>query len=845
MSTFQEYSQKTLSEKISLVTIDSLKFYKIFQLFSGNTYTLDVKFFVVDVKNGVNSLAKSSTTTLFTNEWFFNPEEMRLYINVGGNPKTEEISVTFRHFFSNAPVILPWDLGTGTEVEFLPFINSIGSIGQQLDDENTGIVLETQSTVDLINTHRYFDEIYDSLIWENKEVNFCQWFGGLPVSEVKKIFTGVVENKDFEDTKVVFRVKDFVFKLRNNVNLGSFSDLDGKIDPSSLGRPKRRIYGQVDQLATTGIDKVLNGFNGSGSISISVDSNILTGTGTDFLNELSPSDEIQIESLGVTYKFGIESVDSSTQCLLNKEAEASITNRPYIIKPSIPYRRFNREWHIAGHKLRSPEFTITQVIASNRFIVNGIKDINQGDQILVNADLVTVRRISGDELVLENAIRPIPLAGDPVKKLPIQRVYFNSTELIYFRDWDFENSINAKIILEELAEFNVTQERLLGVNIQFTNGSRTITTGVVVDFRSILKPRDWIRKNSIISGENTWYEILEVKEQDIILRSPFTGSTQFTSAQIKVVELIEDESLITCDCLGMEVGGEWIRRPSEAVKHLIEFDSGFNNVNHASFEEANFDADFTLALPIPLDKEGDFPKIRDIISLINESVFGSLYGNSALDISYSILNSEKPEINSIVKDDDIISFTSDTKTEIYNEIRVNYSPFTDIFNNQPALRFVTFNSGFVDKYVGISATLEKNVYLYDEMPAQIMAERLALFKSLSISRVTLKGKMNFYQNSVNDKIFLSLDRLYRRFAGNDRRKICIINGIKKSSYEVELIMSDMGNIFNRVPSIAPNTANEYANASNDERILWGYIVDNDTLTPDVTSDLTLGANIIG
>ncbi|WP_206781268.1 hypothetical protein, partial [Escherichia coli] len=85
------------------------------------------------------------------------------------------------------------------------------------------------------------------------------------------------------------------------------------------------------------------------------------------------------------------------------------------------------------------------------------------------------------------------------------------------------------------------------------------------------------------------------------------------------------------------------------------------------------------------------------------------------------------------------------------------------------------------------------------------AQRLCFFKSLASSVVTIKSKMNLSNIVVNDKMYLSLDRLFKRYAGNDKRRIGIVSGIKKDGFECEVSLSDLGNIYNRVMSIAPNS----------------------------------------
>lgn len=829
---YYEESLKPRSEKITLVTAEAVERLKLFTS-SGLNWTRSVNHFVVGVKeDGV-----------VITSWSFNPQLKTLTILGGANPKTRNISVTYRFFFSNAPFNLPYDLESGEVVEWEPYIVSIGSIGQQLDSENTGIVLESSSNVDFINNDGRFDEIFDTLIWENQEIKFYSWIPTILISEKIQLFDGVIESKDFSESKVSFKVKDFVFKLKNKVNLGIFTESDGSILPSLLDTPKRRIYGQAQNCRMVSLEATLEGYAVVGTLTTAIGSAIVTGTGTSFLSELSPGDEIFTTFNNEEIKYGIQSIESDTSLTLGDEADFNLINYSFTNRPAIPYRRQNRTWHVAGHELRAPIAEITSIDGSNVFIVDTVADFYAGDEITVNGVQARIRRISGLYIITDSSISPAPSSGDVIQKRPVQKVHFGKRELTFNRDYSITNTSEAYIVLEEDAEFNLFEQRTLGVSVTFTNGSRSITTAFVADFRSILKPRDWIRSGNVSKPD--WYEILEVKEQSILIRIPFIGTSATESALIKNVEYIEENSLMTVDCLGMEVAGVWMKTPSDAVRHLVLSDAGFASVNETKFAKAKSDCDYILSVIIPEALGSESPLIRDVISKINESVFGSLYGDSSQNISYSILNATKPELTNIIRDDDILSFTIQSTQRIVNKVIVSYRPYTDVNSEEDTFLVQEFESDFVDQLIGIRNRIEKTLYIYETDKAIIIAQRMALFNSLSNAEVKIKSKLNLAQVVVNDKIFLSLDRLYKRYGGRDRRKLGTVTGVKRDGYGCEITISDLSNVYNRIPSIAPNTTLDYLTSSEDDILRWGFIVHDDTETPDENSELSLGANIIG
>ena len=847
---YQIESKKLRNEKVILATVDSAKQAKIFTL-DGLNYKRTEDFMVIGIKVNGSVINPYPNTTLPLNRWHFDAQSMQLYIRLAYNPKNYTIAVIYRHFFSNAPLILPYNISSGgVEVPWLPLIGSIGAIGEQLDDQNTGIVLESSSSIKLINRDGYFDSIFDTHIWENQAATFYSWFPSTSTDEVQYLFDGVVESKEFAEDSIGFKIKDNIYKLRNKVQLGEFSDLDGTILPSMIGKSKRRIYGMADSVKTVSTDAILSGFNLNGTTSGNITTKTITGAGTAFLSEVCPGDEL-FYTVGTTeYKTGVATVDSDTQITTSKDIEASFSSATLKIKPKTPYYKKNRTWNLSGAQLYEASAPISSVISSNAFQIPNTNDFYTGDEIKVNGIQTTVRRISGNLLITSTNIVPTPPSGALITKRAVREVYYKSTKLVFERDYTYSNSGECIIELKDgsvageyPAEFNCIEPKFLNIDLDFHNGTRSVTTVDPVDLRTVLKSRDWIKANNV--AFSNYYEVLDVYEHEIILRKNFAYSSGKLHAYIKTPEYVDENSQITVDCIGIDDTGIWAKTAADAVKHLLLGDSQFFTVNDQSFIDANADCDYILSLVIPENLGDDAPLVRDIITKINESVFGSLYNSRASGISYSILNSEKPEISEIIKDDDILGFSVSTEQKIINEAKVNYRQFIDIYSGESALKTISVVSSFVNNFIGINNKLEKTMNIYEDSKAEIMAYRICLFNSLSRATITIRAKLNLALMSINDKVYIELDRLFKRFSNTQKQKICTISGIKRDGYNTELILNDMGNIFNRVPSIAPDSTLDYTNASDSDKLKWGFILDNLTETPDNTNESGLGSNIIG
>ena len=88
---------------------------------------------------------------------------------------------------------------------------------------------------------------------------------------------------------------------------------------------------------------------------------------------------------------------------------------------------------------------------------------------------------------------------------------------------------------------------------------------------------------------------------------------------------------------------------------------------------------------------------------------------------------------------------------------------------------------------------------------------------------------------------------FRFGATNSRKKIGIITKIIKRGAKTSVDFTDLSNIFNRVATIAPDSALDFTNADDQRRMLDGYIVDDITELPETgaSDDKEWGINLIG
>jgi hypothetical protein len=843
---WQAYAAKPRSSKIALAHLFPKEKVRAWTNVSGFVYSLFPRAFVDAIHLGTVELTKV-TGTPSANEWSYVPNTNVCLINTGADPRGQDVILTYRYCFATDPLILPYDLSTGDAVEYDGRIKNVDDLKLELDYENAGIALESTSSITLNNNDGFFDDLFDTLSWENQVATFYSYGREIAASDARVIFNGYIDTKSFSTKEFKLTIKDAFKKLRDKTKLNQFSDSDGQLNDSDLGGSKRRIYGRVKNLQCVGVDKTLDGYALTGTFAASVTDTTITGTGSNCLNELSPDDEITFVFNDTEFKYKVQTVDSATSFTVSQAIEAPLSGT-LVNKPAIAYRGKNRGWHIAGHECHEIESAVVASITPTRVTVTSTDDFRVGDPVNYNngEQFLNIQRITGSTIVFDQAISITPSGGETIVGPAVRAAYIGPNLLVADRDYSVINSSGLCVLeLDSLAEFNITKPFLTLANFTFTNGSRNVTHNTAdFDLTTILKPRDWIRAYSITRP--TWFEILSVAPTSLVLRSTFTEASFTGNAERKNVTYVDDESLITVDCNGKRGSdNRWIKTASQAVADILEVDLAETNLNTTAFTEAETDAHELISYAIPKQAAGDAPVIRDIITDINRSVFGALYQDVNFQFAFSVLQADKSDELEIIGEDDILSYSSSSKPSIANKTRVLYQPFKDTFTGENSFLVEEFQNTPVDQLSGITNTAEVTCYLYDQTAAVDYAERLAFLKTSTNTNVVIKGKINLNKYGLGEKVILNLNRLFKRFGGESKIKTALVYGVSTDEANTTLSVNDFNAMFTRVPAISIDSASDYSSASDVDVARWGYIVDDTTETPDTTSDLGLGNNLIG
>lgn len=836
-----EFIEAQASEKIVLAHVHANSRLYNWTLHSGSIYKRVTDYFVTGLKQ--ENTAVNQVFTLggvVENTWYYDIESSTIYAHItgGGSPQDEEMIVTYRFFYADAPVTASWDLtDTGKHVYYSGQIKSSPGFKHKIGVDQKLVSVVGQGDLKLENNDGSLDEIYDTLIFENQQIVIYNWNRDLDFSEHKTIYRGRVTNKRYNATEVVFKVKDGLYDLLQNVPQTPYDDTDNVVD-SVKGRYKRWLYGRVDGLRLQSIDQIADGYaipNGD-TVSAAPGSTVLTGVNTTFLADLSPDDTLVVG----TQEFKIASIESDLLATLDDEpdfafnVDVSATN----LVPSIPTTIKNREMFVAGHACAKLTKLVSSILQLNRIQLNNTEGLIPGDFVEFNTgERIEIKTVAPNNIiVLRKNIIQVPTIGSDVIRQPIQELFIES-EAVNSDKFTISNVVGeTKVTLASDVEFEIARTEGLGFSATFTNGSREVTTSGQPDLTQIIQPRDWVRSTNLTY--TTFYEVLQVESDKFYLRTVFSDPTITSAVEGKKPTYVGDNTIVSANALGKTVDGEptgsWIQTGAEAVLDLLtEID--VPDINTASFSQAAIDNSELLSIAIPSSPSGAAVTTKSVIDKISKSVNSALTLDEDLKMQYRTLLPEISDDPVTISDNQVItwSITSVNGDMIRNSLIRYRHADVDRFTLESGSQAVSFSSDFVEKYIGTNVTQELDIYLYNERSARIMSHREVYFRSMARAEVRILTDLRFESLDIGDHVILDFDRLYKRFGDKtSRKKVCIIVGKTVTGDKVELFLSDFGNILNRSSIITPNTAPDYSAATEDEKIKYGYITDSRGIVDD-------------
>jgi len=905
-----EFINSQASQKTIAAWVEGVERLHIWSLDAGAIYVRDVDHWVVGLKQGQDELVEAADRpSLGEGEWFYDKTESKLYVWPTGstNPQTdEEMIARYRFFFANHNFAAPYNFEDGApHAQYVGRIDFQPPYKHKIGVEQGLTSLIGNGTLRLINTDGGLDEIFDTIIFENKDVTIFSWNRDLDYSDARVIFRGLVTEKIFTPDNVSFKVKDLLFALEQEVPQNVFDENDD-VNESIQGRQKRWIFGRVAGLQLQSTQQTSDGVALTGTVSAAPSNTTLTGTGTSFLSELSPNDTITIG----TQEFNIESIESDTKLTLDDLPTFAFTAQTATYIPERPLRTQNREFLVADHACAKLTKTVVRVIQFNRVELNDTTGIEAGDFLeFSTSERVEVRNVApGNIVVLRQNLILIPSVSSSVVRQPIQKVFVESDDV---RDADFTISNvvgETKVTLSDDAEFNIARAKNTGIDLTFTNGSRRVTYAGTENLEDILESRDFIRPIDITFS--TWYEILSVgqgftltgtiastntstaltgtgtlflsevspgdtirvgeidftvdtvnsntsitldapaentisgevgrieDENTIELRVPFADPNHTGGVEAKRPNYISDSTKVSAEVLGRTVDGQpegdWIQTAAEAIRDLLS-ELNISQVNEGSFTQGKLDNRALVSVAVPFSPSDSAIKTKDVIDAIAKSTFSSVTLDNDLKIKFQDLTPDVPNDLVTIRDEDVVSWSISTVNgkNIRNTIIEYQHQDLGRYTQEEAVRTKTFTSSFVRDYVETNKTSQEDAYIFDEFDANIHSQRVAYYRSLSRADITITSDLRLENIEIGDTVELDFRRLYKRFGDStSRKKLATVIGKKITGEKTVLELTDFGNVFNRTCYITDNSAPDYSASSEEEKLIYGYITENNGIVDD-------------
>jgi hypothetical protein len=850
---YTDFANQTVSEKIGLVILEASERLIGWTLHSGTVYKFQnfQRSNVWALNEADTQLEEgSSIASLTPGQYYFDRSNEIVYLKTTDetHPNGKFIALTFRLFFStpNGIITLPHDLSAGYEVEWLPLIQDTSDFGVDLDNQNQlGVAIEGSGTIKLINDKDFWSSLYDKVYFENQTCLVYSWTRGLPATEAKILFRGKVQSKTYSDKSVSLSLKDSQNALRAPVPIANLEDYPGARIPKALETAKqRRVYGYVYGHRPTNIDAVLEGYP-LGNATVTNQSAIVT-TAFNCLEKTSPGDElIFVSPIGNT-KYAIATVDASNQVTLTSVyGGASLVNTGCYIKPKYPKRYTNRIFLVAGHATKEPLHEISEFVSSvNRIRLDSVDDFLPGEEIIVGSELVTIRRIVGNEIKLASNLSAPPIVGTQVRRPSITNVRLNEKVLIVDRDYTYDPA-TALLTLATTAEFEVASVVSIPGTLTFSAGSYTVS-GSGTSFND-LRPGDWVRS----AGFSDFFEIRSIESDTsltLVAQYPYNLTTGGYAKQPDIY-IDDQKSFLTCDILGATedgtTNGVFLKTAPQITRDIL-INVGLGDIiEETSFSTAKYLAPQKIGLVIPTKfSDRNTPKLKDVINSINKSVFGSVIQTNDFLLAYHVFRPVRETNLTRYTESDILKYTikslSDkiSKTAIVRYLNREYEPVS-----QSAVFSQATKQSDIATYLGKTPneTIIETL-LVDDTEARHMANRWAFLIGQASTVIQFQTKMQGTLLNVTDRLEISHEQFYERVGSRKTRKISALQSSRKSFNDVTIETEDLSNAFSRCAIITENDASNYDNSTDDEAFYNSFITD--TYGMQDNDPDTFGINLI-
>lgn len=832
---YTDFQNQVSSEKLVLARLNASKRLMGWSVHSGSVYKIEGFAYPVVVSvedSGTAYTLAADVASVTASKYFLDRSTGTIYIRTTGsdNPNSRFIVVTVQLSLANIPIALPHDLDEGFEVPFEPLIKSTSEFGVTIDTINqTSEAIEGAGSLTLQNDYEFWPANYDKLSFENQRCILYSYNRDLEVADAKLLFKGKVESQTYSKDTISFKLKDQFAELRAPIPLGEIQDLEERTGEDIAKAKQRMIFGRAFGIRPVNIDQILDGYPLTGTASITFGSATLTGSGTAFLTELSPDDEVVL--LGQAYTVATVASNTSITLTENFNGDDDLSGDTIYVLPDKPKRYANRRFLVAGHALREPVTTIEGGSTVQVLFVDDNSDMYAGDSIYIgplgSGEVVTIAEVSGHHYIrLATSLANVPSVGTAVRKPAVQNVRIDDTLLVYYRDYTFDAETSI-LELRDTAEANAGAIRQYNATLDFTSGSRVVTvTGGAVT--GVIQPGYMLGRPDVAS----YHEVLSVDSNTQITLRENADSSLNGTAKYKPLVYDHESTVLTLDCLGRTDDGTpdgALLKTAPSITRALLIDAGLeSDIDEGSFTAAEDVAYQEIGIAIPADNNSsNAPAYRDVLNMVNKSVMGSLVQGEDFNFKYHVLEPRKPSTAPKFMEADILGFNLNASSEnIVKTVIVEYKRKEyDYVSKKDTIQTAQQSNDNANYLIKTDRSKTISTYLVNEADAAIMAARWSFLLRGTQSRLQFSTKLQGATLEIGDIIEIEHRKFFERYGTSSKRKLFMVESVKRNGSMVNIEATDLSSTFNRVACIN-ESSNDWADASDSELLYGGYYTDD-------------------
>lgn len=212
-----------------------------------------------------DELTEAASPTVALNEWYFDYDTLRLYVNVAADPSGFQIIPTYELYFGTFDAHINREpTNSSTEVVYFePLLTGTPSIISSTSDVVFGFQPTFTAQVSISNTTNYLAKhLYDSS-FSRADFKLYHWLGELQNDNIKLVLKGYCNKYVVTNQQVNFALLDatkfFDNEWRHATGSSFYSTSEfPNIDPNYIGRCIRQVFGVVDGFPAVNITYVID-----------------------------------------------------------------------------------------------------------------------------------------------------------------------------------------------------------------------------------------------------------------------------------------------------------------------------------------------------------------------------------------------------------------------------------------------------------------------------------------------------------------------------------------------------------------------------------------------------------